>query len=97
MCDGDTKTVTELRTSGPPEVQALVKAVLDLNHVSKNVGKRFRDMNAEWPSGKCVSSVRKSKSWFRICRLRSHVFYACLAQLSKDGRFAELIVTSVCE
>ena len=48
MCDGDTKAVTEIQNAGPREVAEVIEAVLDLNHVSKNLGKMLREMGKQW-------------------------------------------------
>ena len=48
MCDGDTKAVTEIQNAGPRVVSEVITAVLDLNHVSKNLGKMLREMGKQW-------------------------------------------------
>ncbi len=52
VCDGDTKSLAAIKVQCPPEVAAIIKAHLDLNHVAKNVGKKLRAITVPGKPGK---------------------------------------------
>jgi len=44
VCDGDTKGIELIKKEGPKEVAEVIEAMLDLNHISKNLGKKLREL-----------------------------------------------------
>ena len=59
MCDGDTKAIAEIKKDAPREVADVIEALLDLNHVSKNTGGKFRDLKGFW-GGTTISDTVSS-------------------------------------
>ena len=55
VCDGDTKTVSHIKAQAPKEIADVVRSVLDLNHVAKNVGGKLRSL--PWMSEKVAAHL----------------------------------------